>query len=111
MEAAYAALPEELKQALAGRSIKHDGFYVSSGKHRPGTVAPATGDIRDIAGAVHPIVRTHPVTGRKSLYLGNRFIACVMGLELAQSERCPMRSGRMSSAATSPGRSTGASAT
>jgi taurine dioxygenase len=87
MEAAYDKLPNELKLAVAGRSIKHDAVYVSSGKQRPGTVAPASGDIRDIAGAVHPIVRTHPVTGRKSLYLGKRFNAYVMGMEVAESER------------------------
>ena len=87
MEAAYAALPKDLKQEVAGRSIKHDAVYVSSGKQRPGTVAPASGDIRDIAGAVHPIVRTHPVTGRKSLYLGKRFNAYVMGMDVEESEK------------------------
>ncbi|HEV7268265.1 MAG TPA: TauD/TfdA family dioxygenase [Falsiroseomonas sp.] len=87
MEAACAELPEELKRAVAGRSIKHDAVFVSSGKQRPGTVAPASGDIRDIAGAVHPIVRTHPLTGRKSLYLGKRHNAYVMGMEVAESEK------------------------
>ena len=87
MEAAYSALPDALKAEVEGRSIKHDAVYVSSGKQRPGTVAPASGDIRDIAGAVHPIVRTHPETGRRSLYLGKRFNAYVMGLEVAESER------------------------
>lgn len=87
MEAAYAALPDALRQAVAGRSIKHDAVYSSRGKQRAGTVAPESGDIRDLAGAVHPIVRTHPVTGRKSLYLGKRFNAYVMGMELDESER------------------------
>jgi len=86
MEAAYAALPDALKQAVAGRSIKHDAVYVSSGKQRPGTVAPESGDIRDIAGAVHPIVRTHPETRRPSLYLGKRFNAYVMGMAVDESE-------------------------
>jgi taurine dioxygenase len=86
MEAAYAALPPALKAAVEGRAIKHDGVYVSSGKQRPGTVAPASGDIRDIAGAVHPLVRTHPETGRRSLYLGKRFNAYVMGMAVAESE-------------------------
>lgn len=87
MEAAYAALPPDLKSAVEGRSIKHDGVFVSSGKQRPGTVLPESGDIRDLAGAVHPIVRTHPVTGRRSLYLGRRFNSYVMGLGLEESER------------------------
>jgi taurine dioxygenase len=87
MEAAYAALPPDLKAQVEGRQLKHDGVYVSSGKQRPGTVTPASGDIRDIAGAIHPIVRTNPDTGRRSLYLGKRFNAYVMGLEVADSER------------------------
>lgn len=42
-----------------------------------------------IAGAAHPIVRTHPVTGRKPLYLGTRHNACVMGMEVAESGKLP----------------------
>jgi taurine dioxygenase len=34
----------------------------------------------------HPIVCTHPETGRKGLYLGRRRNAYVEGLELAESE-------------------------
>jgi taurine dioxygenase len=86
MEAAHAALPPDLKAAVEGRSIKHDGVFAAPGKQRPGTVLPESGDIRDLAGAVHPAVRTHPVTGRRSLYLGRRFNSCVMGLEPAESE-------------------------
>jgi len=37
-------------------------------------------------GAVHPIIRTHPVTGRKALYLGRRRNAYVVGLPLEESE-------------------------
>ena len=34
----------------------------------------------------HPIVCTHPETGRKGLYLGRRRNAYVEGMELAESE-------------------------
>ena len=37
-------------------------------------------------GPQHPIVRTHPETRRKALYLGRRFGAYIPGLPLAQSE-------------------------
>ncbi len=36
---------------------------------------------------MHPIVRTHPHTGRKALYLGRRFGAYISGLSLEDSER------------------------
>jgi taurine dioxygenase len=38
------------------------------------------------SGAVHPLVCTHPETGRRMLYLGRRRNAYLVGLELAESE-------------------------
>ena len=37
-------------------------------------------------GAVHPLVCTHPDTGRRMLYLGRRRNAYLVGLALAESE-------------------------
>jgi taurine dioxygenase len=45
-----------------------------------------TDDPRRSPGAVHPLVCTHPVTGRRMLYLGRRRNAYLVGLELAESE-------------------------
>lgn len=86
MYGAWDLLPDDLRRAIDGKSIKHDAIYASAGKQRPGTAAPASSDVRDIAGAVHPIVATHPETGRRSLYLGKRFNAYVMGLPVPESE-------------------------
>jgi taurine dioxygenase len=86
MHGAWELLPADLRREVDGRSIKHDAIYASAGRQRPGTTAPAGGDVRDIAGAVHPIVTTHPETGRRSLYLGKRFNAYVMGLPVPDSE-------------------------
>jgi taurine dioxygenase len=43
-------------------------------------------DPRKTPGAVHPLVRTHPVSGRACLFLGRRRNAYIPGLELAESE-------------------------
>lgn len=86
MEMAWDRLADDLKAVVTGRSIKHDAVYSSAGKQRAGTTAPASGDIRDIAGVVHPIVRTHPETGRQSLYLGKRYNAYITGLPVEESE-------------------------
>jgi len=84
MEAAWAALPETLKDQLRGRRIKHDGTYNSGGFLRKG-VEP-TDDPQQAPGAWHPAVCRHPVTGVPSLYLGRRRNSYVEGLSPAASE-------------------------
>lgn len=84
MYAVYEALPDELKRRIAGLQIKHDGTYNSGGFLRQG-VTP-TDDPRTSPGAIHPLVCTHPDTGRQMLYLGRRRNAYLVGLELAESE-------------------------
>src|SRR6516225_988405 len=84
MYAIYEALPAEMKRRIAGLKIKHDGTYNSGGFLRQGVTA--TDDPRTSPGAVHPLVCTHPDTGRQMLYLGRRRNAYLLGLELAESE-------------------------
>ena len=84
MYARYEALPETLKRRLAGLRVKHDGTYNSGGYVRQG-VTP-TDDPREAPGTYHPLVCTHPETGRKCLYLGRRRNAYIEGLALAESE-------------------------
>jgi len=84
MYAVYDALPDALKRRIAGLEIKHDGTYNSGGYVRQGVTA--TDDPRTSPGAMHPLVCTHPDTGRRMLYLGRRRNAYIGGLELAESE-------------------------
>jgi taurine dioxygenase len=84
MYGVYDALPAALKARIAGLKIKHDGTYNSGGYVRQG-VTP-TDDPLTSPGAVHPLVCTHPNTGRRMLYLGRRRNAYLVGLALAESE-------------------------
>jgi len=84
MYAVYDALPEAMKRRIANLKIKHDGTYNSGGYLRQGVAA--TDDPRTSPGALHPLVCTHPDTGRRMLYLGRRRNAYLEGLELAESE-------------------------
>jgi taurine dioxygenase len=84
MYAVYESLPDALKARIAGLTIKHDGAYNSGGYLRHG-VTPA-GDPRTSPGALHPLVCTHPDTGRRLLYLGRRRNAWIAGMDLAESE-------------------------
>ncbi|MCD2513885.1 TauD/TfdA dioxygenase family protein [Comamonas endophytica] len=82
--AAYEGLPQDLKQTIAGLDCIHDASINSAGELRLGFERVT--DPRNTVGARHPLVRIHPVTGRKSLYLGRRRNAYVPGLSLADSE-------------------------
>jgi taurine dioxygenase len=84
MYRAYETLPADIKARIQGLSCKHDSSRNSVGELRRGF--QDVEDPRDAPGAVHPIVRTHPVTRRKALFLGRRRNANVVGLARADSE-------------------------
>jgi taurine dioxygenase len=84
MYGALETLPAELRRAIDGKICIHDASRNSAGELRRGYVdAP---DASKTVGAEHPIVRTHPATGRKALFLGRRRNAYIRGLSLADSE-------------------------
>jgi taurine dioxygenase len=84
MYRALETLPAELRRRIEGRVCRHDASRNSAGELRRGFVdAP---DASQTVGAEHPLVRTHPTTGRKALFLGRRRNAYIPGLPLADSE-------------------------
>ena len=83
---AYERLDDDVKRKIATRKIKHQESHTAQGIPRPGYRDIKTSDPRELPGPQHPIVRTHPVSGRKALYLGRRFGAYIPGLPLADSE-------------------------
>jgi len=85
MFAAYEALDDAMKRRLEGLTCKHDASRNSTGQLRKG-FQESYADVRDVPGAVHPLVRLDPATGRKALYLGRLPNAYVMGLDVAESE-------------------------
>jgi taurine dioxygenase len=84
MYLAHDTLPADLRRQIEGRLCRHDASRNSAGELRRGFVdAP---DPTQTVGAEHPIIRTHPVTGRKALFLGRRRNAYIVGLTLDESE-------------------------
>lgn len=84
MYLAYEHLPASLKRRASGLQVKHDGTYNSGGYVRQGLTA--VNDPVTSPGAYHPLVVTHPETGRRALYLGRRRNAYLGGLSLVESE-------------------------
>jgi taurine dioxygenase len=85
MYRAYETLSDEMKRRVEGLVCRHDASRNSAGELRRGFKEVT--DPRETPGADHPIVRTHPETGRKALFLGRRRNAYIQGLELEESEQ------------------------
>ena len=81
--AAYDALPPAMQQRLYGlRAIHRAGAK----QYAPGsTLADAVKDLPDV---IHPVIRTHPITGRKAIYV--RAGECVGIVGMPEEEALPL---------------------
>lgn len=84
MYAAYDALDDAMKQRLDGVRVIHR--YDSSRKGNRINTRTAE-EIALTPDVEHPIVRTHPETGRKALYLNPNRMEQVVGMDRAESDR------------------------
>jgi taurine dioxygenase len=84
MYAAWDEMPGALRAEIARLSLKHDATIDAAGYPRHGHDHSL--DVTKSAGATHPLVRTHPETGRNCLYLGRRSKSYLPVLDVAQSE-------------------------
>lgn len=79
LEDAYSALSPGMQKLLEGLTGVHtaDRSYGKSGKFANDTIADEGMDVRPSEEAAkqieHPVVRTHPETGRKALYINPNF--------------------------------------
>jgi taurine dioxygenase len=78
--AAYEAMPERLKRRLDGVL----GAFVYGGRRK--AQALLNPEDRDRPPVFHPIIRTHPETGRKSLYFDPGKILSIQGAAPAESD-------------------------
>ena len=85
MYKAYEGLSEATRRRVAGLTCKHDASRNSVGEVRRG-YQQIYERREEVPGAVHPIVCTHPETGRKCLYLGRRDLAFIPQLPPAESD-------------------------
>lgn len=71
MEQAYEQLPEARKQQIAGLYAVHDILPSFGARMTPAEQAQARGKYPPV---VHPVVRTHPESGQKILYVNETFV-------------------------------------
>ena len=84
MYAAYEDLPRETRERIDPLKVVHK--YHSSRKLTHVSTRPAE-EMAAMPEATHPLVRTHPETGRKSLYLNPNRMEYVVGLERGESDK------------------------
>ena len=80
MYAAYEALSEPMKRFLEPLTAMHEGEHVYRGRYGvndAGRVFPK---------AEHPVIRTHPVSGRKALFVNGGFTTRITQLRRAESD-------------------------
>jgi taurine dioxygenase len=82
MYAAYEALSDRMKVYLEGMTAIHDGESVYRGLYKNFGVA----DKPQYPRAEHPVIRTHPVTGKKALYVNRGFTRGLVGVPRDESD-------------------------
>ena len=99
MYTAYETLPDDLKARIEGKSAVHSGKHIfgegpgsyyntsDAGTHEDGTSRIGNAAVAEqLSDPVHPIVITHPLSGKKALYVNPAFTREVVGLSKNQSE-------------------------
>ena len=78
MHLAYERLPAELREKIAGR----EGIHVYQSRHSARKLFELPPEARGKipAGVLHPLVRTHPESGRKALYINPIRIEGIPGM-------------------------------
>jgi taurine dioxygenase len=83
MHAVYKALPEATRKRIDGRRAIH-AYDTPRARNRPS--ARTAQEIAETPDVEHPLVRTHPDTGRKALYLNFNRLDRILGMERDESD-------------------------
>jgi taurine dioxygenase len=86
--AAYEALSPVMRELISGLSVRHglaEGFW-SRVRGKLGEELCERVQAQIEPEVVHPLVRTHPETGRRALFVAGHFMLGIQGMEPAESE-------------------------
>jgi taurine dioxygenase len=86
MYAAYDGLDDEVKERIDGLTAMHDFAHFRTALRKRGkTEAEIEAFNEQYPMAEHPVVRTHPETGRKGLYVNAAFTQYIVGMDEEES--------------------------
>ncbi|MEM7494185.1 MAG: TauD/TfdA family dioxygenase [Pseudomonadota bacterium] len=99
MYTAYETLSDDLKARIEGKSALHSGKHIfgegpdsyyntsDAGSHEDGTNRIGNASVAEaLNDPIHPIVITHPLSGKKALYVNPAFTREVIGLSKQESD-------------------------
>jgi taurine dioxygenase len=81
MYAAYETLSEPVKKMIDGLSAEHSAY-----KTLPLLDVPDTSFMQEEMRNVHPVVRVHPETGRKALFVNELWTERIVGVSQYESD-------------------------
>ncbi|MFM1816649.1 MAG: hypothetical protein RLZ98_3344 [Pseudomonadota bacterium] len=81
MTKAYEALSDEMKQKLEGLEARYFYDVYATLRHQ------TKDDDDSLSNSAHPLVKVHPETGRKTLYLSRLMARYIVGMDRDESEK------------------------
>ncbi|MGF6756301.1 taurine dioxygenase [Paraburkholderia sp. GAS42] len=89
MHLAWDTLPAHLRKAVEGRSAEHTYLakYAELQKRSPWRPNLSAEQIAQVKPVVQPVLRTHPETGRKALFVSEHFTTHIVGLPEDESRQ------------------------